>query len=126
MAIIAPGLLALIFLGIQGALLFYGRNVAIQSAREGVSLARVLPDQTAFEASKGAVQTRTERFASEIGRESLMGARATVEFNGADAVDGGGQVHVEVTGTVITLIPGIHLTVTGSADGAVERWDIED
>jgi Flp pilus assembly protein TadG len=44
MAFVAPGLILLIFFSIQAALFFYGRNVAIQAAREGVSQMRVAAD----------------------------------------------------------------------------------
>ena len=40
-AVIAPTLLLLIFFIIQGGLYFYGRSVALQAARDGVSQLRL-------------------------------------------------------------------------------------
>lgn len=115
---IAPSLIFLIFFTIQGALFFYGRNVAIQAAREGVSQLRLAHDQPTYDAIKGSVAKNTETFASEIGREALIQPTATPGYDDARA-----RVRMEVSGRVITLIPFLDLKVTQQAYGPVERFE---
>jgi hypothetical protein len=124
MAFVAPGLIAIIFFGIQGALFFYGRNVAIQAAREGVSQLRVAQTPTMYDDMRGDVVEGTQRFARAVGREALIDpvASPTYEDGGADRP---ARVTMTVTGRVITLLPGLHLTVTQHAEGPVERWGTE-
>lgn len=118
LAIVAPSLVLLIFFTIQGALYFYGRTVAIQSAREGVSQLRLAPDRTTFDDIRRQVSDNTERFAVSVGREALLDPVATATYDEA-----GGRVSMEVTGRVITLVPGLDLTVTSTAYGPVERFE---
>jgi Flp pilus assembly protein TadG len=120
MAFVAPGLILLIFFSIQAALFFYGRNVAIQAAREGVSQMRVAPDATTYEAMRDGIVENTERFASTVGRESLGGAVATPTYD-----ERAGRVSMTVTGHVISLLPGLDLTVTQTAEGPVERFEAD-
>jgi Flp pilus assembly protein TadG len=118
MAFIAPGLIFLIFFTIQGALFFYGRNVAIQSAREGVSQLRLAQDQATYDDIRGGVMDNTERFATTVGREALVDPVATASYD-----DELGRVRMKVQGRVISLIPGLDLTVTEEAEGPVERFE---
>ena len=118
MSFIAPGLIFLIFFCIQGALFFYGRSVALQAAREGVAQLRLAQDVATYDAVSPGVIENTQGFAHEVGREALLDPLATTEYD-----DGEGRVRVTVTGTVITLVPGLHLSVTQSAEGPVERFE---
>ena len=115
---VAPGLLFLIFFSIQAALFFYGKTVAIQAAREGVSQLRLAPDRAVYEDIRGHVVDNTERFATQVGREALLRPRATPSYD-----EVGGRVTMEVQGSVITLIPFLDLTVTERAEGSVERFE---
>jgi hypothetical protein len=121
LSFLAPGFLFLIFFCIQAALFFYGRNVAIQSAREGVSQLRLAQDQATYESIKGGVVSNTERFASTVGREALITPVATPGYDDGDA-----RASMTVTGRVITLIPFLDLTVTETAEGPVERFEGSD
>ena len=118
MAFIAPGLIFLIFFSIQGALFFYGRSVAIQAAREGVSQLRLAQDQATYEDIRAGVVDNTESFAVAVGRESLIDPVATPSYD-----DEAGRVRMKVTGRVISLLPGLDLTVTQEAEGPVERFE---
>jgi Flp pilus assembly protein TadG len=118
LAFIAPGLIMLIFFSIQAALYFYGRNVAIQSAREGVSQLRLAQDQATYDDIHGGVVDNTERFAREVGREALIDPVATASYDDQQA-----RVRMTVTGHVITLVPWLDLTVTEEAEGPVERFE---
>jgi Flp pilus assembly protein TadG len=121
LAFLAPGFLLLIFFCMQAALFFYGRNVAIQSAREGVSQLRLAQDQATYDDIRPDVVSNTERFATTIGRESLIDPIATPEYDDANA-----RAKMTVTGRVITLVPGLKLTVTEFAEGPVERFSGSD
>jgi Flp pilus assembly protein TadG len=119
LAFIAPGLILLIFFSIQAALYFYGRNVAIQSAREGVSQLRLAQDRATYDDIRGGVVDNTQRFAREVGREALIDPVATASYD-----DELGRVRMKVTGQVITLVPWLDLTVTEEAEGPVERFEV--
>jgi Flp pilus assembly protein TadG len=118
MAFIAPGLIFLIFFSIQGALFFYGRSVAIQSAREGVSQLRLAQDQATYDDIRQGVKANTEQFATAVGREALIDPLATPSYD-----DNTGRVRMKVQGRVITLVPWLDLTVTEEAEGPVERFE---
>jgi Flp pilus assembly protein TadG len=117
LAFIGPVLLLLIFSSIQLGLWWYGRTVAIQAAREGVSSLRLAPDQASYNQISGQVTTQTEAFAAAVGREALLSPVATPGYD-----DRAGRVSMRVTGRVITLWPGPALTVTQQAFGEVERF----
>jgi Flp pilus assembly protein TadG len=117
LAFLAPGLLLLIFFSIQGALFFYGRNVAIQSAREGVSQLRLAQDRATYDDIRPGVVSNTEQFATSIGHEALIDPVATAGYDDQNA-----RARMTVTGRVITLVPGLNLTVTEFAEGPVERF----
>ena len=118
MAFIAPGLIFLIFFSIQGALFFYGRSVAIQSAREGVSQLRLAQDRATYDDIRAGVKANTEQFATAVGREALIDPVATPGY-----VDETGRVRMTVQGRVITLLPWLELSVTEHAEGPVERFE---
>lgn len=67
---------------------------------------------------RAGVVDNTERFARTVGRESLIDPVATPTYD-----DRAGRVSMEVTGTVITLVPGLDLRVTEKAEGSVERFE---
>lgn len=120
LAIIAPALLALIFFSLQAAFFFYGRAVATQAAREGVSQLRLAEDPDTYGVLQGPALERTERFASSVGGAGLVGPTATSAY--LEQADGTARVSVTVTGSVITLVPGLDLTATAEASGTVERF----
>jgi hypothetical protein len=118
MAFIAPCLIFLIFFCIQGALFFYGRNVAIQSAREGVSQLRLAQNETTYLDIRSGVKDNTENFATVVGREALIDPLATPSYDAEN-----GRVRMKVQGKVISLLPWLDLTVTEEAEGPVERFE---
>lgn len=115
---VAPGLIFLIFFTIQAGLYFYGKTVAIQAAREGVSQLRLAQDRAVYEDVRGHVVESTERFAMQVGREALLRPEARPSYD-----EVGGRVSMEVHGAVITLVPFLELTVTERAEGSVERFE---
>ena len=117
LAVIGPSLIVLIFFVIQAGLYFYGRSVALQSAREGVSQLRLAQDQNAYTQLQPGVAANVQTFASSIGNGALDGPVMTSAYD--DAV---GSVRVTVKGTTISLIPFATFTVTETARGTVERF----
>lgn len=115
--IVGPALLILIFMSVQAGLFFYGRAVAIQAAREGVSQFRLAHDQATADDIKPDVEAHVETFAASVGRGSLDGATAEATYD-----DERGRVQVSVTGTTLTLVPGLHLRTTQHAVGRIERF----
>jgi Flp pilus assembly protein TadG len=117
LAIITPALLLLIFFVVQVSLFLYGRSVALQSAREGVSQLRLAQTQEDFLAAEPGVHDTVVAFATNVGSGSLTNPVVVEDYN-----DVGGRVTVKVTGTTISLIPFATFHVSESASGTVERF----
>jgi hypothetical protein len=120
LSFLAPVLLTFIFFAVQAGLWWYGRAVAIQSAREGVSQLRLAGDRATFEAVSPQASEATRRFAVAVGRETLLDPVAVPGYDEA-----AGRVSMTVTGRVITLWPGSDLTVRQRAFGEVERFEAD-
>lgn len=118
LTLVAPGLLVFIFLTIQAGLYFYGRAVAEQAAREGVSKLRLAQTEQLSDAVRADVQTAVEAYAVAVGRETLLQPEATTTYDAES-----GKVSVTVTGDVITLVPGLDLTITQQVFGEIERFE---
>ncbi len=120
LAIVAPGLLLLIFLGVQTGLWLFGRNVAEQSAREAVSRLRVTVVGADLASATAAARIQAENYVRNVGGNLVQDPTAT-----ADQV-GEARVRVTVTGSAISLVPGLSFTVTGSAEGDVEQFQVDE
>lgn len=115
MAFVAPAFLLLIFAIVEVALWMHARNVALASAREGVSELRTV-------APKGAPldwQRVIERQAIDEARHlgALVGPTAHATYDSQTH-----RVTVTVTGTVNDLLPGWTMTVTATATGSTEDF----
>ncbi|MER8009695.1 TadE family protein [Streptomyces sp. NPDC094149] len=112
MAIIFPFVLLATVAVIQASMWYYARQIALTAAREGLTAARAYQSSPA----DGAVQAR-----NVLGRtagDSLSGYSVSASSNGQ-------RVQVQVSGTAMSMIPGISgLQVTQSASGPVERWTV--
>ncbi|NAZ86945.1 TadE family protein [Kineococcus indalonis] len=117
LAFIAPVFLLLVFFAIQVGLWAYGRSVALEAAREGVAQLRVLPDQQSVDADQPAVEEHVRRFAATLGRESLLEPSVRTTWQPQERTVG-----VEVSGRVISLVPGLDLRTTQRAAGTLERF----
>lgn len=118
LTLVAPSLLLFIFFSIQAGLYFYGRAVAEQAAREGVSKLRLAQTEQISDAIRADVQTAVEAYAVAVGRETLLDPRAETAYDA-----GTGKVSVTVQGRVITLVPGMNLRVTQRVFGEIERFE---
>jgi Flp pilus assembly protein TadG len=117
LSIVAPVIVLLIFFTVQVALWLYGRNVALEAAREGVSTLRLVDGTTDVPAAESRTEHDTEAYATKVGGQSLLKPLATAHYDAA-----AGRVRVTVTGDVVSLI-GLDLAVTRSATGEVERFE---
>lgn len=109
-AIVAPVVLAVLFLAIQVAMYSYARSIALSAAQEGLSAAR------AYDGSAGDGSARAEDFIGRAGGDTLSGTHVSVSRN-AD------QATVTVTGRSLSLVPGIGgFAVSQTATGPVERF----
>lgn len=117
LAIIAPVFLLLIFFTIQVGLWVYGRTVAVQAAREGVSQLRLAEDVAEFRSMKKGTEQYVVHFAGSVGQQGLTHPKVTSLYD-ADA----GRVSVTVSGEVMSLVPGITLSTSAEASGTIEKF----
>lgn len=118
MSIVAPVFLLLIFVIVQASLWFYGRNVALSAAREGAShlrLAAVTTDSEGYGAYEAVAEDTALQYATQVGMLSDPTAVATID-------EGSDTATIEVTGTVIDLVPGWDLEVEKTLTVHVERF----
>ncbi|MDQ2850281.1 MAG: pilus assembly protein [Actinomycetota bacterium] len=104
-----PALFAVMFLGLQGALWFHARSVAIAAAQEGARQAGAQNSTT-----DAGINQATSFVADAGGNDVLSGATAT-------AVRSATQATVTVSGSAMSVIPGWTITVRQSATVPVER-----
>ena len=109
MVILMPALFSIMFLGMQGALYYHARTVAIAAAQEG---ARAAGSQNGT-ATEGV--SAASSFVSDAGgKDVLPGAHMTGGRSATIAT-------VTVTGTSLSVIPGWSPAVFQSASVPVER-----
>lgn len=109
MVILMPALFSIMFLGMQGALYYHARTVAIAAAQEG---ARAAGSQNGTAADGISVAAS---FVSDAGgKDVLPGAHMTGARSATTAT-------VTVTGTSLSVIPGWSPAVSQSASVPVER-----
>lgn len=119
MAIIAPIFILLIFAIVEAGFLWYGRNVALLSAREGASYLRVsgtLDDPSGWESY---AEGTAVSYANQVGFLDDVTADATII--GADGDHA--RVTVEVTGQLTELVPFWDPTITRSVSAEIEQFE---
>jgi Flp pilus assembly protein TadG len=110
LAIAFPVVLLLVTALMQYGLWFFARTVALAAAQEGVTAARVLDAVPADGVERAA------RYIEDNGADTLMSP--TVVATSPTA----GIVVVEVSGRSLSVVPGMTLMVTQSAQGPVESF----
>ncbi|OZV80242.1 pilus assembly protein TadE [Micromonospora echinospora] len=108
LAVVMPAILLLLFGSIQVAAWFLARSTAMHAAQSGVNAQRV------HQAPAGAGVERGNAFLAAAG-DWL----AKPELSCASTAT---EVTCTVTGKSISVVPGVHLTVSQTAHGTVERW----
>ena len=104
-----PALFSIMFLGMQAALYYHARSVAIASAQEGARTAGA-QDQNL----RAGLQAASSFLADAGGNDVLKGAAVRGSRSATNA-------SVTVTGTSLSVVPGWSISVTQSATVPVER-----
>lgn len=118
LAVIAPSLLLLTLFVIQVCLWFYGRSVALESAREGVSQLRLAQTEQEYDdAVTGGALDSVKTYATKIGSGALNDPVVAGDYDDKKA-----SVTVTVQGTTISLVPGLHFAISQKAHGRIERF----
>ncbi|TCC06334.1 pilus assembly protein [Kribbella soli] len=121
LAILAPALIALVFVSIQTALWLYGRSVALNAAQEGVSRLRLVQPPVYTPAVGEKVRADIQSYAQQLGGTTLQ--NATVPFPSYNTPEG--VVSFTVTGKTVSLVPGLELKVTRTATGRIEQFEAD-
>ncbi|MFF4755267.1 TadE/TadG family type IV pilus assembly protein [Streptomyces sp. NPDC002514] len=112
MAVIFPFVLLATVAVIQASMWYYARQIALTAAREGLSAARV------YQSGPGDGAAQARNVLGRTAGDSLSGYSVSASSNGQ-------RVRVQVSGTALSMIPGIPgLQITQSASGPVERWTV--
>lgn len=93
-----PAVLVVVWLALQAGLYFFGRQAALGAAEMGASAARVYP----VSAERG--RSTSTRFVAEAAGSLVTDPLVEVEIAAT-------SVRVRVTGTAVSLLPGLVLTV---------------
>jgi Flp pilus assembly protein TadG len=110
MAIVFPVVLLATVAVVQASMWYYARQIALTAAREGAAAAR------AYQAGPSDGAARARSVLARTAGDSLRGYSVTATSNGE-------RVSVQVTGTAVSMIPGLSgLRISQSASGTVERW----
>lgn len=108
LTILVPALMLMLMLVVQFALMLHARNIAEQAAQEGAAQARKFDGSAA------------------VGHERAMKLLATTTGTLRDAtVDVArttDSASATVSGRVVSVVPFLHLTVSESAEGPVEKY----
>lgn len=106
--VLMPALFLLLFLGVQIALFYYARSVAIGAATEGARTA------AAEAATHGDGEAAAWSFLAAAGEDSLRQAAVSATRTAT-------QARVTVTGTSMSVIPGWEPVITQTVAAPVER-----
>jgi Flp pilus assembly protein TadG len=112
LAILVPAILLLLFGAIQVASVFIARAVALTAAQEAVTA------QRAYEAPAGVGQAQAMSFLAKAG-DWLTGPTVSQPQSSAT------EVRFTVTGTALSVVPGVTFTVSQTAHGTVERFTLD-
>jgi Flp pilus assembly protein TadG len=113
LAILAPILLAMIWLTIQYALYYQGRQVALAAAQIGARVAR--QDAQTVPGWQQKAQADAEAYYQELGTQVLGPHISAVATSPVP-----GQVQVVVTGQAASIMFGLNLTIHETAGGPIE------
>lgn len=106
-----PVLILLITIVIQFGLYYHAAHTAQAAAQEGASGARV-EGASAADGQQRAQQFMTDAAATLVDNVTITATRDT------------DTTHIEVRGTVHSIVPGVTLTVHATADSPVERFRV--
>jgi Flp pilus assembly protein TadG len=108
--IIVPVVLLAIFATVQAALVFHAQSIVEAAAQDGLRAAQ------AYNGSQADGMAAASTLLDQAGGDGLITGRS-VQVDRGPAI-----ARVEVRGQVITLVPGWSRSVSGIAEGPVERF----
>lgn len=117
LAILFPVFILLVLIGVQGALIFYGRNVALAAAQRGANA------QAAYGAADGVGEERAAAYLTRMG--DVLSDWRIVVTPVADGSTEPTAVRVTVTGTTLGWL-GLKFRVSQTAYAPRERFTTED
>jgi Flp pilus assembly protein TadG len=109
MVVLMPALFSVMFLGMQAALMYHARTVAIAAAQEGARTAAALNSSYAL----GQQAART--FVVNAGGDGVLKAASVTGSRGP------ATANVSVSGVSLSVIPGWQPRISQSASAPVER-----
>lgn len=107
MVVLLPALFALMFVGMQAALMFQGRTLALAAAQEGAREAAL--EHGTVAAGVGAAQSFIATSTSGLKNTAVTGTRSAT------------QATITVRTTTLSVIPGWEPAISQSATMPVER-----
>lgn len=108
LVILLPALFAVMFLGMQAALYYHARTIAIAAAQEGARAAGA-EDATSTDGRRSA-----RAYLNDVGGDALTSSRVSVTRTGTAAT-------ATVTGRSLSVLPGWRPRVRQSASVTIER-----
>jgi Flp pilus assembly protein TadG len=115
LAILLPLIFALLFMSIQAGVYFLARAVALNAAQIGVNSTRTLSGDSEAEA-----EAKVWAYI-DAAPEWLSPTSVDVERN-----DATGEATATVEGSVLSLLPGLNISVRQTARGPIERFTSGD
>lgn len=106
-AIVASAMILTAFVVVQAGLVFHARSLALGAATQGANAER------GYQAPTGMADAAANRFLDQAG-DGLTGQTVTVTRTATD-------VRVTVTGTAISVLPGVTFHVSQTAHGSIEQ-----
>ncbi|MDG4763189.1 pilus assembly protein [Solwaraspora sp. WMMD406] len=117
LAILMPAILLLLFASIQVAALFLARTVALSAAQQAVTAERGFDALGSGNADTGVGAQRAAAFLAESG-DWLEWDPLPEPVVSSD----GRYVSYTVSGTALSLVPGVTFTISETANGEIERF----
>lgn len=111
MALLWVAMIAMILAVVQAGLTYYAGQLALTAAEDGLRTGRYYRVESAEHARRGA----EDFLARTAGR--TLGSPAVEAMISAD----GATLQVQVSGTVLAVVPGVELRVSKQATGAIEQ-----
>lgn len=109
LVLVAPVLLLVLMFIVQFALVAHARSVVEAAAEQGAAVAR------RADGSQGGAQAEAVKYLDRLGPKMLTTRTVSASRTPETAT-------VTVTGTVISLVPGVHPKVKETSSGPVERY----
>lgn len=107
--LITPALMLTVMLIVQFGLVAHARSLVEAAAEEGAAVAR------RSDGTEAGAQAESMAYLDRLGRKMLTSRKVSASRTADSAT-------VTVSGSVISLVPGIHLRVEETSSGPVERY----